>query len=188
MSDSEHPSEEVAAASVFVNWTTFIVNNYSGTHSSCPGYKGKPPGGKGGQDKDQNMNAAAVTELKNKGVKFIISGNREKLNNGEKQRLAAANIGFLHLPVKDGGAPSNADFKSAHQGFVAHKNEHIHMYCGWGDGRTGTYLTGIQILEGVYDTRDKPGWDVWNRQKVEEDVQRRALDALWTEWRRLHPI
>lgn len=130
------------------------------------------------------MDADAIKYLQGQSVKFVISANANELSKTEKDNLKKAGIGYLWVPVPDFGAPTNAKFKQAHDGYVANKSG-VHFYCGWGNGRSGTYITGVEILEGVYPS-SKPTLADYDRNKVETDSQRAALDTLWADWHRSH--
>jgi len=168
-------------AEIWKNWRTFTIKGHQGTRSACPHYKGKPPDGVGGKDSDQNMDAAAIKQLK--GIKYIISANAKDLKSSEKQALTKAGIGFFHRPVKDFGAPTPDDFKAVYNEYRAH-TDGCHFYCGWGNGRSGTYITGVEIQDGVYS--HKPTRADYDKNHVEDSTQRTALDKLWEEWHKSH--
>ncbi|KAI0094032.1 hypothetical protein BDY19DRAFT_989549 [Irpex rosettiformis] len=162
MSNAE---ETVAAdAVIFPNWASFSIKGRQSTRSACPHYKGVPPHGAGGDDKQQDMDAPAISYLKGKGVKYVISANAIELTPVQKSDLQKAGIGYLWVPVPDFGAPDIAKFKKAHDGYVANKSG-VHFYCGWGNGRSGTYITGVEILEGVYPSH-KPTRADYDRNKT----------------------
>ncbi|KAI0341588.1 hypothetical protein BDW22DRAFT_254106 [Trametopsis cervina] len=171
--------EVAAAADIWKNWRTFTIKGKKSTRSSCPHYKGQPPHGAGGDDSDQLMDKAAIDALRVKKVKYLISANHNSISDVQKAALTKAGIGYQWLPVPDFQAPSITQFKDCHREYRKNK-EGVHFYCGWGDGRSGTYVTGVEILEGVY-TR-KPTVAQYKKNHVERDVQFKALDALWEDW------
>ena len=173
-----------AAAVIFPNCSTFTIKGRLSTRSACPHYRGTPPHGAGGDDSQQNMDAAAVQFLQSKGVKYIISANSIELSKRDTTYLRKAGIGYLWLPVPDFHAPTLTQFREAFNWYVANPHGGVHFYCGWGNGRTGTYITGIEILEGVYP--NKPTRADYDRNRVENSVQRAALDDLWAKWRNGH--
>ncbi|KAI0811258.1 hypothetical protein BC629DRAFT_1244313, partial [Irpex lacteus] len=107
-------------------------------------YKGKPPGGAGGSDSQQNMDADAIKYLQGKGVKYVISANHIQLSKAQQDSLKKAGIGYLWVSVPDFEAPTPRQFQQAHTAYVANKSG-VHFYCGWGNGRSGTYITGVEI-------------------------------------------
>lgn len=130
------------------------------------------------------MDADAIKYLQGKGVKYVISANHIELPKAQKDNLQKAGIGYLWVPVPDFQTPTPAQFKKAHDQYVANKSG-VHFYCGWGNGRSGTYITGVEILEGVYPTQ-KPTRADYDRNKVETAGQRTVLDALWEDWHKKH--
>lgn len=128
------------------------------------------------------MNDAAVKILKDKKVTYVISANEIELDAAQRKRLSDAGIGYKHEKVADFGVPTETQFKDVHRLWKAAK--HCHLYCGWGHGRTGTYVSGIQILEGVYKTQPKEA--DYKKNHVEADEQMQALDALWKWWNNNH--
>jgi hypothetical protein len=128
------------------------------------------------------MDTAAINYLKSKGVKYVISANAIELTKAQVNAVKAAGIGYSWLPVPDFGAPDSKLFKQCHAAYTANTN--VHFYCGWGNGRSGTYITGVEILEGVYSSH--PTRADYDRNYVESDAQRTALDKLWVEWHSGH--
>jgi hypothetical protein len=168
-----------AAADIFHNWRTVTIKGRQSTRSSCPHYASDPDRG---QDSQQNMDKAAIDYLKSKGVKYVISANSIKLPQAQIDAMKAAGIGYKWLEVEDFGAPSPEKFKECHKAYLDHT--HVHFYCGWGNGRTGTYVSGVQIWEGVYTT--KPTWADYEKNFVETSDQMKALDTEWTSWHKKH--
>lgn len=95
-----------AAAVIFPNWSSFAIRGRVSTRSACPHYRGTPPHGAGGDDSQQNMDAAAIQFLQSKGVKYIISANSIELSKRDVTYLRKAGIGYLWLPVPDFHAPT----------------------------------------------------------------------------------
>lgn len=124
------------------------------------------------------MDDDAVNYLAAHGVKHVISANNVELSKEEQARLSAKGIGYKWLHVPDGCAATQQDFINCHKDWYHHEN--VHIYCGWGHGRTGTYVSAVEILEGVYQT--KPGHAAWEANLVETNQQKLALDDLWEYW------
>ncbi|KAI0338650.1 hypothetical protein BDW22DRAFT_1362734 [Trametopsis cervina] len=164
------------------NWRSFTIKNRVSTRSACPHNKGVPPDGAGGNDTDQKIDKDAITTLVMKRVKYLISANPVKLKSKEQADLKTAKIGYKWLPVDDWHAPNEKQFREAHKAYKKH-TKGVHFYCGWGNGRTGSYITGIEILEGVYPDH-RPNREDYDRNFVDNDTQRKALDALWDSWKR----
>ncbi|KAI0705801.1 hypothetical protein BC835DRAFT_1409872 [Cytidiella melzeri] len=169
-----------ANADIFPNWRSFKIKNQSSTRSACPHYKGVPPDGAGGSDSDQNMDADAIKYLQGKSVKFIISANANQLSKAQQDALTKAGIGYKWLPVPDFQAPKKADFDACYAAYTAHTSG-VHFYCGWGNGRSGTYITGVQISSGLYPNK-RPTRADYDNNHVEKQVQRDALDKYWDDW------
>jgi hypothetical protein len=169
-----------AADDIFRNWRTVTIKGRQSTRSSCPHYAKNP---KDGRDSQQNMDKAAIDFLKSKGVKYVISANSIKLPKAQIDAMQAAGIGYKWLEVKDFEAPTPQKFQECHKAYL--DNTHVHFYCGWGDGRTGTYVSGVQIWEGVYPT--KPTKADYDKNFVEMPIQRKVLDDEWTSWKKHHP-
>ncbi|KAI0338655.1 hypothetical protein BDW22DRAFT_1362739 [Trametopsis cervina] len=128
------------------------------------------------------MDSDAITVLIMRKVKYLISANSIELSSKEKADLKTNQIGYLWLKVPDFGAPTEKQFRDAHAAYAKNKKG-VHFYCGWGNGRTGTYVTGVEILEGVYPN-SRPTRADYDRNFVESDTQRNALNSLWDSWKK----
>ena len=97
------------------------------------------------QDSDQNLTQAAVNFLVTQAIDSIISFNEYEYTAAEKDRLAKATpaIKYLHLKLGDFKPPTLAQFAQANTFFLSNKSTLVH--CGYGWGRTGTGITGLQI-------------------------------------------
>ncbi|KAG6372160.1 hypothetical protein JVT61DRAFT_7950 [Boletus reticuloceps] len=126
----------------------------SGWHRFTPVTKSVPSGHKlyrasapnyNGSDRDQNLTQAAVNFLVTQGIDSIISFNEYEYTAAEKERLAKATpeIKYLHLKLGDFKPPTLAQFAQANTFFLNNKSTLVH--CGYGWGRTGTGITGLQI-------------------------------------------
>ncbi|KAI0682766.1 hypothetical protein BC835DRAFT_843480 [Cytidiella melzeri] len=126
------------------------------------------------------MDADAIKYLQGKSVKFIISANANQLSKAQQDALTKAGIGYKWLPVPDFQAPKKADFDACYAAYTAHTSG-VHFYCGWGNGRSGTYITGVQISSGLYPNK-RPTRADYDNNHVEKQVQRDALDKYWDDW------
>jgi hypothetical protein len=104
--------------------------------SSAPNYAN--------QDSDQSMDAAAINFLTFWGITAVLSLNEYELSTSEKSALTAAGINYLHIPIKDFGVPTVDSTKEGVR-FIQANNSTI-IYCGYGQGRTGTMVTAWEIL------------------------------------------
>lgn len=133
-------SHDMAAAAGwhrFTPVTKFVPSGHKLYRASAPNYRGK--------DSDQDLTQAAVDFLVSQGIDSIISFNEYEYKAVEKERLAKATkpIQYLHLKLGDFKPPTLAQFKQANDFFLKNKSTLVH--CGYGWGRTGTGVTGLQI-------------------------------------------
>ena len=121
----------------FTHVTEFVPSGHKLYRSSAPNYKSK--------DSDQNLTQAAVDFLVSQGIDSIISFNGYEYRAVEKERLAKAvpPIRYLHLELGDFKPPTLSQFKQANDFFLQNTSTLVH--CGYGWGRTGTGITGLQI-------------------------------------------
>ncbi|KAG9316104.1 hypothetical protein JVU11DRAFT_3778 [Chiua virens] len=122
----------------FTQVTNFVPSGHKLYRASGPSYRG--------QDSDQDLTEKAVDFLVSQGIDGIISFNEHEYNEVEKERLVKVTppIQYLHLKLGDFKPPTLGQFKQAHDFFLNNRSTLVH--CGYGWGRTGTGITGLQIL------------------------------------------
>ncbi|KAG8213631.1 hypothetical protein J3R82DRAFT_10320 [Butyriboletus roseoflavus] len=121
----------------FMQVTTSVPTGHDLYRASAPNYDN--------QDSDQNLTQAAVDFLVSQGINSIISYNAYEYTAAEKARLtnAVPPIKYLHLKLEDFKPPTLAQLEQANDFFLENTSTLVH--CGYGMGRTGTGITGLQI-------------------------------------------
>jgi hypothetical protein len=137
--------------------------------SSAPHYSGR--------DEDQNMDQEAVDFLVSEGITNIISFNAHPLSQEEMDRLNAQRITYHHICLPDFAAPTLNQLEMLQSYYTAGGPTLI--YCGFGQGRTGTAISALQL----YDGRRLVDID-YKANGVETSEQIKALDDLkdMLEW------
>jgi len=101
------------------------------------------------QDSDQKMDDAAVNDLVTKGINIIISSNHVQLTVDEQKKLTDKGISYNWYQVEDFHPPTVEQLKAAagviNTGITSNKKSLI--YCGYGQGRTGTFATAWEITQ-----------------------------------------
>jgi len=151
--------------------TEHVASGHKLYRSSAPSYAD--------DDTTQKLTPTAVKYLTDEGIDSIISFNQYSYKNHEKQLLAVANISYLHLPVKDFTPPTLAQLESATTFFLEQHSTLLH--CGFGHGRTGTGVTGLQLnaTQGA-----EPAESEWKTNHVETPQQMAVLRQLRDELRK----
>ncbi|KAJ7638091.1 protein-tyrosine phosphatase-like protein [Mycena rosella] len=138
--------------------------------SSAPNYNGK--------DSDQRMDVRAIEQLVKLGVKSIISLNEHVLLEDEIEGLTRKGITYFHSPIVDFSVPTVDQMQDICREFVRNRDQNPPrsslVYCGYGHGRTGTVITGIQMLLG----RRFPNRAAYRDNHVETGAQMDFLDAF----------
>jgi protein-tyrosine phosphatase len=116
----------------------------------------------------QKLTASAVQFLADNGIDSIISFNEHPYNDSEKELLANAKIEYKHLPVKDFHAPTLETLYSANEFFLQRESTLVH--CGYGHGRTGTGLTGLQLYATKGALPLEGDWTEENHVETEQQV------------------
>jgi hypothetical protein len=106
--------------------------------SSAPYYNGR--------DEDQNMDQVAVDFLISRGINNIISLNSRPLSKAELDLLKIHGITYTHEAVEDFGTPTLAQLQTVNSNFASDRTTLV--YCGYGQGRTGTAITALQLYTG----------------------------------------
>ena len=123
---------------VFESW---VASGDSGTkvyRSSQPYYNGG--------DSEQVFDPNAVKVLKDHKINLIVSLNHKGLAKGQKEILDADKISYCYLGVEDYKAPTVAQLEEGCQEISNNFSAgNALVYCGYGQGRTGTMMTAYQI-------------------------------------------
>lgn len=121
----------------FTQVTQSVPSGHKLYRASAPNYKK--------QDSDQDLTQEAVDFLVSQGIDSIISFNEYEYRPVEREKLAKATqpIRYLHLKLGDFKPPTLAQFRQANDFFLENKSTLVH--CGYGWGRSGTGVTGLQI-------------------------------------------
>jgi len=99
------------------------------------------------------MDEAAVHFLLQQGITHVISLNSEPLSPEELELLRKNGIHYTHVPVTDHTSPTLDQLKQIWTAYAAHRGEKTLVHCGYGEGRTGTAISAIQLNMG-YDLKD----------------------------------
>jgi protein tyrosine phosphatase len=106
--------------------------------SSAPHYNG--------HDEDQNMDQEAVDFLVGQEITNVISFNGYPLSREEIDRLKSRGISYHHIALPDYTAPTLAQLETLRSCYTAGGPTLI--YCGFGQGRTGTAISALQLYDG----------------------------------------
>jgi len=124
-----------------------------------------------GEDSDEAINETSVEFLNNHKIKNIISLNSVELSPRQKGRLRAAGISYLHIKAVECAAVTQEQFNQIWKAYD--KGGVTIVYCGYGDGRTGMAISGIQLFQGrTLDDND------FRENGVQCSSQLAALNAL----------
>ena len=96
-----------------------------------------------GRDVVQHFTQEAVDFLIQNAINGIISFNSHPYSDAAQALLGAANIAYLHLPVEDFAPPTIEQLAQAYN-FYRDRRCTL-MHCGYGHGRTGVGVTGLQL-------------------------------------------
>lgn len=94
---------------------------------------------------DHHLDVTAINFLKTSGIKHVISLNSKAKTNTEIETdLRGAGIAYTPLPVTDFTAPTLEQLSTGNTEYEKHRDGTL-VWCGFGHGRTGTMITGLQI-------------------------------------------
>lgn len=124
---------------VFENWVASDANSTKVYRSSQPYYNGD-------NDSEQVFDPNAVKVLKDHRINLIVSLNHKGLAKGQKEILDANKISYCYLGVEDYQAPTVAQLEKGCKEISKNLSAgNALVYCGYGQGRTGTMMTAYQI-------------------------------------------
>jgi protein-tyrosine phosphatase len=126
---------------VFQNWVTLDKGNTKVFRSSQPYYNDT-------EDTLQKFDSPAIELLKDYNIKGIVSLNHNLIHDSSATALAAENIVYHSLAIVDFSAPTLKQLLygcRAIDSIVSNGNALV--YCGFGQGRTGTMMTAYAIYK-----------------------------------------
>lgn len=148
--------------------TKYVPSGHKLYRSSAPNYDHS--------DDSQRLTTTAVKFLTDEGIDSIISFNQNSYKDNEKKLLADAKISYLHLPVVDYTAPTLEQLESAITFFNGSAQKSTLVHCGFGHGRTGTGVTGLQLNATKGENPPEADWKKENY--VEKPAQIAVLETL----------
>ncbi|TDL21198.1 hypothetical protein BD410DRAFT_789951, partial [Rickenella mellea] len=157
------------------SWHRFreVTQNLPQSHrvfrSSAPNYMGS--------DDTQRLTADAVKFLQDKDINTIMSFNRLPYTDAELDSLSDAGITYRHFPVDDFTSPSLGQLRDAYTFLLDRPaGSGVLVHCGYGRGRTGTVVTGLQLQ---FTKGNGPDVSVWAAENgVETRGQMEVLTSL----------
>ncbi|AQT10323.1 protein-tyrosine phosphatase family protein [Pseudomonas protegens] len=127
-----------ASNKLFLNWVTPAGAGNKVYRSSQPGYKG--------EDTKQDFTDGVIKVLTDNKIKLIVSLNHYGLADGSAGRLKSKGIVYYSLGVEDFHAPTPKQlFDGCEQIKAKIGSDSVLVYCGYGQGRTGTMMTAWQM-------------------------------------------
>lgn len=158
---------------VFQNWITFVKGTTRVFRSSQPYYNGT-------DDTPQKFDADAVALLNNYGIKGLISLNKKLLDSTSAAVISAANITYHHLAVKDFEAPTAPELLQGCKSIdSALTKGNVLVFCGFGQGRTGTMITAYDIYKLPKGSATSKLDAIIATSTAETDDQEASLRALY---------
>ena len=149
--------------------------------SSAPGYRGG--------DREHTVKPFDVGFLRGNQIVCVISANEYELDKKGRESLARVGIEFHHFGLADFGAPTPKRLREIADLIEACRNRSKNpgatlIYCGFGQGRTGTYVAGWAMLNRLANRPDKNTMCSLSFLKmhfgVEEPAQAQAIKAVAT--------
>jgi len=128
----------------------------------------------GGSGRSQHLTEDSVKFLTDHEIVAIISFNSYPYTDPERSLLEKAQIDYLHLPVEDFHAATEAQLLEANKFYLDHSSTLIH--CAYGHGRTGTAVTALQLYYTKGKDPKEAQWAAVNH--VEDPSQLEALRAI----------
>ena len=128
-----------------------------------------------------------VMFLRLKNIVSVISANHYDMEDEGKKRLKDAGIDFHHRPVADFGVPSSEQLRGVAGLIEANRTRKRKpgatlVYCGAGQGRTGTYVAGWVMLKYMANRPYSEGNYTFSFLKdqfgVEREAQAKSISQL----------
>ncbi len=104
------------------------------------------PGGFGGSDRVHTVNRHDAYFLTSKNVSRVISVNSRAMDQAGQTALTNAGIAFHHFPIPDYKAPTAWELWEVARLIETGRGATV-IYCGFGAGRTGTFVAGWAKLK-----------------------------------------
>lgn len=145
---------------MFQNWAWVERNKLA--RSSAPYYTS--------DDHDQMITPSVANYLSSRLINLVVSLNHHPLSLVHENMLGSHGILYHHIAVVDYHAPSKDELIQA---ATRMENRISLVWCGFGQGRTGTMVTAWEILTG---RKDKV--TAIDLSTAEEHVQQVVLDSL----------
>ncbi|KAI0010516.1 hypothetical protein F4779DRAFT_639176 [Xylariaceae sp. FL0662B] len=132
-------------------------------------------------DSSQKLTDTSISFLKENKIEHVISLNSQANNKDITDKLKSNGIAYTPLPVQDYHAPTLSDLSTGNKEYRKHRAGTL-VWCGFGHGRTGTMVTGLQI----YAEKDKAqpqhiSHDEYRKNYVETPDQDKVLDELQSQ-------
>lgn len=155
---------------VFKNWVTFDKGTTKIFRSSQPYYKDE-------EDSLQKFDTPAISILKTYNIKSIISLNRYLIHENSATALSKESISYHNLSITDFKTPSPKELLYGCQVIdnALKQGGNILVYCGFGQGRTGTMMTAYEIYKLPTDASTSELENIMNSSTAETDEQQKTL-------------
>ena len=132
-----------------------------------------------GTDADHTVRPFDVTFLQLNKIVCVVSANSRDMSGEGKDRLAKAGIHFHHARMEDFGAPTPAQLHEVANLIERHRTREQNpgaslVYCGFGEGRTGTYVAGWAMLKHMENRLDKKAMCGLNSLRTQFGVENQA--------------
>ena len=143
----------------------------------------------GPKDADHTVRPFDVTFLQLNKIVCVISANSCDMNPKGRALLKAAGIDFYHAKVTDHAAPTPEQLQEVANRIEGYRTRKDNpgatlVYCGYGQGRTGTYVAGWAMLKHMENRLDKKGMCtlsfLWSQFGVEKQAQVQVIKAVAT--------
>ncbi|KAK8914834.1 hypothetical protein H634G_02104 [Metarhizium anisopliae BRIP 53293] len=139
--------------------------------SSAPHYDGH-------DDASQRLDTKSIAFLRQQNIKHVISLNWYADDATITNTLRTAGIAYTPLKVGDYKAPTQEQLKKGNTEWEKHRSGTL-VWCGFGHGRTGTMVSGLQIMaEKKKPHPHKFTHDDYKKNHVETQGQEDELNKL----------
>lgn len=159
--------EMPAVKKIFDNWAKHDETTF---RSSQPYYNNKT-------DTVQLFDTSAIEVLNSNDIKCLVSLNYEPIHAANQLRLAKAGVTYYHAKVDDFKPPSLDQLREGCEVIEktrAAKHKSL-VYCGAGQGRTGTMITAYAIYQLTYSHSLKEFERLISDSTAETDEQKQKL-------------